>query len=309
MLVDDFLGSPEHRRILAFIARGAANRSGRARLASDGTLQGDKPPRALVISTGEDVPVGESLMARMLIIRVPEGSGLDLRSAAPINAAQAAAREGRYALAMGAFIRWLAPRYGEVSSNLEARRNRLGHEIRALVGHSRTPGIYGDLMIALQEWMAFAREIGAVDEQHLEALEERARMAVMAAIQGQAEYLQSADPVERYRGLLREAIASGKAHVRAPGEEPGPGVHLGWTLSDGIYLFPDVSLSLAKRMAEAVADPLPFSGQTMNKHLLERGWLVSTNHEMKRKSTAIRRTFAGRTETVLHLRPKFLAEG
>ena len=57
LLLDDYLGTPEHRKILAFIARNAANNSGRARLASDGTLRGDKPPRALVVTTGEDLPV------------------------------------------------------------------------------------------------------------------------------------------------------------------------------------------------------------------------------------------------------------
>jgi hypothetical protein len=210
---------------------------------------------------------------------------------------------------MAGFINWLVPRYEEISSNLEARRNRLGHEVRALVGHSRTPGIYGDLMIALQQWMGFVREIRAVDEQQASELEERARMAVMAAICEQGEYLESADPVERYRDLLRKAIASGKAHVRAPGEEPGPGVHLGWTFSDGTYLYPDISLSLAKHMAEAVGDPLPISAQTMNQRLRERGWLVSTNVEKKRKSTAIRKRFEGKTETVLHLRPEFLEDG
>jgi hypothetical protein len=48
-------------------------------------------------------------------------------------------------------------------------------------------------------------------------------------------------------------------------------VHLGWISPEGTYLYPDVSLSLAKHMAEAVGDPLPFSGQAMNKRLLERG--------------------------------------
>jgi hypothetical protein len=309
LLLDDYLGTPEHRRILAFIARSAANRSGRARLASDGTLRGDKPPRALVITTGEDVPVGESLTARMLIIRVPEGSGLDLSPGAPINAAQAAAREGRHALAMAGFINWLAPRYDEISSALEARRNRLGHQVRPIASHSRTPGIYGDLMIGLEKWMGFAREIGAIDEQQAAALEEKARMAVMAAIREQGEYLESADPVERYRDLLREAISSGKAHVRALGEEPGPGVHLGWLFADGTYLYPAVSLNLAKDMAQAVGDPLPFSGQAMNRRLLERGWLVSTNLEQKRKSIPVRKKVEGRTETVLHLKPEFLEDG
>ena len=309
LLLDDYLGTSEHRRILAFIARNAANNSGRGRLSSDGSLRGDKPPRALVITTGEDVPVGESLTARMLVIRVPDGAGLDLSPGAPINAAQVAARDGRHALAMAGFIRWLAPRYGDISSTIEQRRNQIGHEVRPLVAHSRTPGIYGDLMIGLEEWMAFAREIGAVDQEEGAALEDRARLAVMAAIQEQAEYLGSANPVERYRDLLREAMASGNAHVRAPGEEPGPGVHLGWTLPDGTYLYPDVTLTLAKHMAEAVGDPLPFSGQAMNQLLLERRWLVSTNLEKTRKSTAIRKRVEGQTVTVLHLRPEFLAEG
>jgi hypothetical protein len=250
--------------------------------------------------------VGESLTARILVIRVSEGSGLDLSQGAPINAAQATAHSGRHALAMAGFIRWLAPRYGEISSNLEARRNWLGHQVRPIASHSRTPGIYGDLMIALEQWMSFAREIGAVDEPQASELEERARMA---AIQGQAKYLKRADPVERYRNLLREAISSGKAHVRAPGEEPGPGTHLGWTFSDGTYLYPDVSLSLAKHMAAAVGDPLPFSGQAMNQLLLERGWLVSTNLEKTRNSTAIRKRVEGQTVTVLLLRLAFLAEG
>src|SRR5215217_7511612 len=55
LLLDDFLGTPEHRKILGFVGRNAANNSGRERLGSDGTLRGDKPPRALVVTTGEDL--------------------------------------------------------------------------------------------------------------------------------------------------------------------------------------------------------------------------------------------------------------
>jgi hypothetical protein len=309
LLLDDYLGTPEHQRILAFIARNAANNSGRARLASDGTLRGDKPPRALVVTTGEDLPIGESLTARMLVLLMPEGQGLDLTKGAPINAAQTAAREGTYALANAAFVNWLAPRYGELQATIEQRRDEYGHEVRDRAQHNRTPAIYGNLMIALVEWLAFATEIGAVDAVEADVQRERAKMAVMAAILTQGEYLGSSDPVERYRDLLREALASGKAHVRAPGEEPGPGEHLGWTSPEGMFLYPDVSLSLAKRMAESVGDPLPFSGQTMNKRLYERGWLVATNLDKKRKSVAVRKRVEGRTETVLHLKSGFLEQG
>jgi hypothetical protein len=307
LLLDDYLGTPEHQKILAFIARNAANNSGRGRLASDGTLRGDKPPRALVITTGEDLPVGESLMARILVIRVPEGQGLDLSEGAPINDAQAAAREGVYALAMAGFVAWLAPGYGELQPTIEQRRNQYGYEVHDLVRHNRTPAIYGNLMVALDRWLAFSTEIGAIDGGRSAALRGRAKKAVLAAILGQAEYLGSADPVERYRSLLREALASGKAHLRAPDAKPGPGVHLGWVTSQGRYLYPDVSLSLAKQMADAVGDPLPFSGQAMNKRLYERGWLVATDLDKKRKSIPVRRRVEGQTETVLHLKSEFLA--
>jgi hypothetical protein len=306
LLLDDYLGTSEHRKILAFIARNAANNSGRGRLASDGTLRGDKPPRALVIITGEDLPVGESLTARILVLRMPEGQGLDLSEGAPINAAQAASLQGTYALAMAGFVNWLVPRYGELQATIEPRRNQYGHEVRDRVPHNRTPAIYGNLMIALEEWLTFAAEIGAIDERERDALQEKAAMAIMAAIEGQADYLATSDPVDRYRDVLRDAIASGSAHVRAPGDEPGAGFHLGFLRPDGLYLYPEAALSLAKDIAETLGDPLPFSGQTMNRRLLDRGWLVSTNLDKKRRSVAVRRKMEGKMQTLLHLKPQFL---
>ena len=308
LLLDDYLGTPEHRKILAFIARNAANNSGRGRLASDGTLRGDKPPRALVVTTGEDLPVGESLTARMLVLRMPEGQGLDLSKGAPINAAQAASRDGTYALAMAGFVNWLAPRYGELQATIEQRRNQYGHEVRDRVRHNRTPAIYGNLMVALEEWLAFATEIGAIDEGQSAALAERAKKAVLAAIMAQGEYLGSADPVERSATSFGRPSRAG-THMYAPLVTSRAPVctWLGGTRRH--FLYPDVSLSLAKRMADAVGDPLPFSRQTMNKRLHERGWLVATNLDKKRRSIAVRKTVGGETETVLHLKPGFLGRG
>jgi len=46
--------------------RGLANQSGRSRLRSNLTIRAARPPRALMFGTGEDIPSGESLRARML---------------------------------------------------------------------------------------------------------------------------------------------------------------------------------------------------------------------------------------------------
>jgi len=135
-VLDDYLGTPEHQKILAFIGRVAANASGRGRLSSDGTVIGDRPPRGLIVSTGEVLPVGASLNARILTLPIEEGHGLDFEDPSLLNEAQSASREGTLAIAMAAFICWLAPRYEEIHADLEARRNALGRQIR---GECHTP--------------------------------------------------------------------------------------------------------------------------------------------------------------------------
>ena len=53
--------------------RGQGNHAGRLRMRSDGGLRPAKPPRALTLSTGEDVPKGQSLRARLLVLEVSPG--------------------------------------------------------------------------------------------------------------------------------------------------------------------------------------------------------------------------------------------
>jgi hypothetical protein len=46
---------------------------GRSRMDGNGRLQGGQPPRGLNLATGEEVPRGPSLRARMLIVEVGQG--------------------------------------------------------------------------------------------------------------------------------------------------------------------------------------------------------------------------------------------
>jgi hypothetical protein len=73
--------------------RAQGNRSGRLRMRQDGTLRAAKPPRGLIVSSGEDLPRGQSLRARVLVVDVGPGD-VDWRR---LTHYQADAREGRYA--------------------------------------------------------------------------------------------------------------------------------------------------------------------------------------------------------------------
>jgi hypothetical protein len=78
------------------VLRAKGNRSGRQRMRPDTTLRPEKPPRALIISTGEDVPRGQSLRARMIVLELSPGD-LDWER---LTGCQSAAGAGLYALAM-----------------------------------------------------------------------------------------------------------------------------------------------------------------------------------------------------------------
>ena len=52
------------------IIRAVGNRSGRARLQADLSERPEYPPRGLVFSTGEDLPPGQSILARLLPLQV-----------------------------------------------------------------------------------------------------------------------------------------------------------------------------------------------------------------------------------------------
>ena len=62
-------------------------------------------PRGLIVSTGEDLPTGQSLRARMLIMAVAPGD-VDRDK---LGACQSDAAAGCYAQALAGYLRWLAP--------------------------------------------------------------------------------------------------------------------------------------------------------------------------------------------------------
>ncbi|HBP16182.1 MAG TPA: hypothetical protein DEA08_00120, partial [Planctomycetes bacterium] len=78
-VIDDFIptGSAHDRarshRDVDRVVRGQGNRAGRQRMRPDSTLRPVKRSRALVLCTGEELPRGESLTARMIVLPVGPG--------------------------------------------------------------------------------------------------------------------------------------------------------------------------------------------------------------------------------------------
>ena len=137
MVVDDFApqSRPDtatlHREAARFI-RSQGNRAGRGRLRPDATMRPQKTPRGTVVSTGEDLPNGHSVRARLLIAEVgPDDINLDR-----LTEAQHLGITGHYARAMAGYIQWLSGRYQEIQDGLQDEFVSLRASFSGDLGHT-----------------------------------------------------------------------------------------------------------------------------------------------------------------------------
>ena len=96
------------------LLRGQGNRTGRARMKPDGTLRHEYYPRGLILTSGEDIPQGQSLRGRMMILELTKGD-VDLNI---LSEVQNAAADGLLAQAMSAYLQWLAQGFDRLKGEL-----------------------------------------------------------------------------------------------------------------------------------------------------------------------------------------------
>jgi len=294
------------------VFRAVGNHAGRGRLDSNANLRDEKPPRALILSTGEDIPRGHSIRARLLILEIGKGT----ISGASLAECQSDAADGLYAEAMGAFIRWLAGHYEKLREALRLRACELRLQASADVPHARTPDILGNLHAGFEIFLKFAEASEAIDSSKHMELSVRCWQALLEVARAQTKHQAATEPVARFVTLLQAALASGKAHLAsvtgsAPEQSPQScgwrrdeygklwpqGERIGWVDDDHIYLEQTAAFKVAQVMGRDIGDGLPVSEQTLKKRLREKGLLASTDE--KRETNTIRRVCEGSEKNVL----------
>jgi hypothetical protein len=304
------------------LLRAQGNRAGRQRMRADGGLRPVKPPRGLILSTGEDVPPGQSLRGRMLVLEISPADA----PKAKLTPHQRAAAEGRYAETLAGFLTWLAPQYADLCARLPGERFELRERAQTGTGSARTPGIVADLALGLQLFLEFALVIGAIGQAERDDLTRRIWQALAVASAGQAEHIQATEPTALFVNLLAAAVTSGRGHVAGPdGDAPiapaawgwrredardGPiwrpqGRRIGWIDGADLFLEPEAAYAEAQDLARVQGDGLPVSAQTLRKRLKEKGLLVTTDEH--RQKLTVRKTFQGSRRDVLHLSADCLA--
>jgi hypothetical protein len=316
LVVDDFAptGTPYEVAKLHSIAerlfRGQGNSSGRGRLDRNARARPKRPPRGIILATGEDLPKGGSLQARLVIISVGPGSISPRR----LKICQQRAKAGVYEEAMAAFIAHLA---ADPDQTREYRSQAI--ELRGSFqgGHRRHAVQVAALASACEVYLDYAVSIAAITARRRIDLADRVHAALRRVAAGQAEQNTASDPAQVFVESLSSAIISGRAHVtdrvggkpRQPGswgwrDDSGDdrplGKRVGWIEGDDLYLDPNAAMAAAREVARDAGNDLTISSSTVWKRLKEAGFLAAIDH--KRGTYKVRRSLEGSERSVLHLR-------
>jgi hypothetical protein len=319
LVVDDFAPHGSANDIARYHAaadrvfRAVGNHAGRGRLDSTSKLREAKPPRALILSTGEDIPHGHSVRARLLILETVK----DAINTSDLTERQSDARNGLYSTAMAGFVRWIAGNHEAVRATFERRVAEARAQAFLNTVHARTPEIVANLQAAFELYLDHAVSVGAVDTRERVRLADCCWEALSEAAAAQAKHHAATEPTALFLSFLRSVLVSGKAHLagrdgsapdRAPeacgwrrdGENCMPlGERIGWVNGEDIFLEPTAAYKVAHSTATVMGTSLPVTEQTLKKRLHEKGFLAST--DTTRQTLTIRKKLEGSSKAVLHL--------
>lgn len=295
MVVDDFLpgGSTYEAATMHAkadrVLRSQGNLSGRGRMASDTSLRKTFHPRDLTIGTGEDIPKGQSLRARLYLMEIKPGD-VNLKL---LTELQRRAATGVLAGAMAGYIQWLAPKIDTLKETFPQKkielRDRASKDVKS---HLRSPEIIASKMLGMDTFLKFAVEVKAITESQATDIWQTAWKTFCDADAVQAELQQTEDPVLRFIDFLKTSILMGQAHVEeftggspilnatAWGWETGTlmgqeilkpkGKKIGWISGTNLYLDPDASYMVVQEIASRSGSPLTISPIVLRKRMDEK---------------------------------------
>jgi hypothetical protein len=297
-VIDDYAPTGlDHREMelkASRLLRAQGNLAGRARLRSDLTERSAFYPRGIIISTGEQHPPGQSLLARTLVIELDRD---DINLAALTGLQEQA---GRLVHAMGGYIRWLAPQMDDMPALLREAFTAARTKATNGAAHLRIPEAAAHLWLGIHCGLTYAQEIGAIDHAGADQLLKDSWDAFIQIGRDQAIVVEQEDPVRRFLTVMHTVLIQGRATIISTDEatpESKPGVDfLGWFDADWLYLMPEATFATVVRFCRDSGEHFPIRQERLKKDLAKVG--ISECHAGRLTATA---RIGGHVKRVLKL--------
>lgn len=291
VIVDDFApnGQKRHDEELHAkaekIFRAAGNRTGRGRLQSDMSERLTKEPRAMVISSGEDLPRGMSLQARLLIVPIDKG----MIKSDDLTKQQQASATGELAASLSTFLSYLARNREKIKSQFDQDRLSFRETLnKKSQGHARQTTTTAHLAASWKAWLKAAFDSKAIDTDEHTALWKEIWKTLAQAGQDQQSQQASLHPADHFIQLLRSALTSGRANLQTTeGGQPSEIGHLcgwrdgkpngecvGWVDGNMLYLETKTAYGVANAQGFRNGEGIAVSESVLVKRLDEKGLIA-----------------------------------
>lgn len=289
-------GMNEIRRKAEQLLRDWGNRAGRSRMRADLRLRRTFAPRGLIISTAEQLPPGQSILARLYAVEVHPGMVTGGAGSA-LTRAQLE-EQGVYPHAMAGYLEWLANRWEGLGEVLGERHLRYTEAAREEGEHLRMPQTVATMFVGWELGLEFAQVAGALGERDVEGLREIGWRILLGIGEAQHRIVAEENPVDMYLEALTQMLAMGTVYLRHrvycedsakdwPSKRTFPCEFLGWYDSNFLYLIPRAAYNAVTAFYRAGGTAFPDSERGLRVKLEEQGLLVRQG--MGERSTAVLR--------------------
>lgn len=341
-VVDDFkpsINTTESARLHAKaerFVRNTGNQAGRGRRGAD--MQSRPAPynRSMTVITGEDLPKGQSLLGRLLVLELSRND-VDVEALTRLQQAYA---DGHLCLIMSTYLQWLAPQIDDLKKSLpHAVSNIRNTTIKDgfASSHPRAPEIFSNLVAGAELFFDFLNDIKAVSfDMNNDAMQE-INNSLINAFQEQSAYQSEQDEVKRFFDLLRSLFSSGNAHVSCRlNQGPPPsrphawgwrvtgtdmagdpinkpmGDRVGWYCdkSKQIWLDQNAAFACVQQLARTQGDSFLLSASSLWRRMNERQLILATETRTNgTKQLTVKRTIAGSSRRVMIVSSELVESG
>lgn len=298
ILIDDY--HPEASRYESLkmiqlaqrILRMYGDRIGRGRLTSTIQFQKTYAPRGMALVTGEDIPKGESSIARFIEAEIQK-EDVNLEKLTKAQKLSPYLSE-----AMAGYIEWLAPQMDDIPSILEMRFQEKRDIFQKIASHGRLGESAAWLIVAYDMMLSYMEEVGTVKADVAVKLLEEAENVLTQTILKQNSLVSQEKPEEIFINALQELFATNKVRLTPieqglASEDPlvsTSGERIGWYDKNFYYLLPEATYNAISRFLSKRGESFPVTERTLWKHLENANMIKSEVTEDGKVHRCIKKT-------------------
>jgi hypothetical protein len=279
-VIDDFApqadaqAQREQTKRAEILLRNVGNHAARGRLKPDLTQRPIRPPRGLLVCTGEDHPPTPSIVARLVLVEVDRAQ-LNLPAISNLQA-----NGERLPHAMRAYIEWLRPQIAALTQSLtrdlaELMTSRFASS--NLGGHMRAPSGLATLFLGLRLFLDFALEYQIVTNEQAQQILMSGEAALVAIGKRQAQAGRGRTSGTKFVQAIAAMLAKGRVWLCPRDGAPGPTGSgpstgfIGWRDHEALYLLPEAAHRAATTYLKESGEPFGISASRLPETLIKEG--------------------------------------